>query len=370
MDLAALSVDYGGFYAPSFRLLVGGRDLVRTELVAVSQVEADLVLGGAARFSFTVVDSYSLEQHAFITGLGRPLLDLLAFGTEVQVFMGYGDDSKAPVLMAGVITEISTDFPEAGTPELVIAGYDHAFPLTNGKSSRTWANTRDSDAVLEIAQFHNLGAQIDQTAEQHPQIEQNQESDFEFIKKLAERNHYEVYVDQHGTLRFAKPRDKDDGVVILAWGRGLLSFKPEANLAGQVTAVEVYGWDPKRKEKIVGRAQAGQESGHEAQRRSAGERFGAIVRDSRKQPVLRLRQPVFTQAEANSRAQAVLNERAKQFLTGEAETVGLPQIRPDTNVTLENLGKPFSKTYYVQQATHKIDGNGYRTRFKIKETTL
>jgi hypothetical protein len=226
MDLATLSVDYGGFYAPSFRLLVGGRDLVRTELVAVSQVEADLVLGGAARFSFTVVDSYSLEQHAFITGLGRPLLDLLAFGTEVQVFMGYGDDSKAPVLMAGVITEISTDFPEAGTPELVIAGYDHAFPLTNGKSSRTWANTRDSDAVLEIAQFHNLGAQIDQTAEQHPQIEQNQESDFEFIKKLAERNHYEVYVDQHGTLRFAKPRDKDDGVVIRAGACSASSRKP------------------------------------------------------------------------------------------------------------------------------------------------
>ena len=30
----------------------------------------------------------------------------------------------------------------------------------------------------------------------------------------------------------------------------------------------------------------------------------------------------------------------------------------------------FSKTYYVQQATHKVDSNGYRTRFKVKETGL
>jgi phage protein D len=79
---------------------------------------------------------------------------------------------------------------------------------------------------------------------------------------------------------------------------------------------------------------------------------------------------VFTQAEAEKRANAALNERAKQFLTGEGESIGLPDVRPDRNVMLDNLGAPFSKTYYVQQATHKIDGNGYRTRFKVKETGL
>ncbi len=86
--------------------------------------------------------------------------------------------------------------------------------------------------------------------------------------------------------------------------------------------------------------------------------------------MLRLRQPVFTQAEANARAKAALNERAKQFLTGDAESIGLPEIRPDRNIELANLGAQFSRTYYVQQATHKVDSNGYRTRFKVKETAL
>ena len=120
-------------------------------------------------------------------------------------------------------------------------------------------------------------------------------------------------------------------MVRLVWGEGLLSFKPEANLAGQISKVEVYGWDPKTKEAIVGRASAGEESGLERQERGRSTSTRSCVIPSKK-PTLRLRQPVFTQAEADKRAKAALNERAKQFLTGEGETIGLPELRPDRNV--------------------------------------
>ena len=222
----------------------------------------------------------------------------------------------------------------------------------------------------EVTSFHNLRANIESTKERHAQIEQNQESDFEFLKKLADRNHFELFVDEARTLHFRKPNDTASAIVRLAWGEGLLTFKPEANLAGQVAKVEVYGWHPKTKETILGVARAGEESGKKGKGKSAGERLKAFVKDPQKQPVLRLRQPVFTQAEAEKRANAALNERAKQFLTGEGEAIGLPDIRPDRTVMLDNLGFPFSKTYYIQQAMHKIDSNGYRTRFKVKETGL
>lgn len=370
MELATLSGKYGEFFAPTFSLRVDGQDLMRDLLVAVSQVEADLVLGAASRFTFTVVDSYSFEKRAFLGGRGQDLIELLAFGATVDVCLGYGDAKSVPRVISGTITEIATSFPEAGAPELAISGYDHAFPLTNGKSTRTWTKATDSDAAKEIASFHNLDAKIESTSEKHAQIEQNQESDFEFLKKLADRNHFELFVDEQRTLHFHKPNDKADAVVRLAWGEGLLSFKPEANLAGQVSKVEVRGWNPKTKETILGSASAGEESGLDGRSKSAGEQMKRAVRDPSRQPVLRLRQPVFTQAEANSRAKAALNEIAKKFLTGEAETVGLPELRPDRNVLLDNLGAPFSRIYYIQQATHKVDGNGYRTRFKVKETAL
>jgi len=368
MELATLAKTYRDFYAPSFSLRLRRDDLVRDLVVAVSQIEVEMVLGAASRFSFTIANCYSQKLHAFKTGLGADLLPLLAFGSEIEVGMGYGDAKSIPVALSGIVTEITTNFPDGGSPELAVSGYDHGFPLTVGKNSRTWTKAQDSDAAKEIASFNNLDADIETTQEKHAQIEQNQESDWEFLKKLADRNFFELYVDERSRLHFGKPNDKADAVVRLVYGQELLSFKPEANLAGQVSKVEVYGWDPKDKKKILGTATAGEESGLTG--KSAGQYLNSLVRDPQKRPVLRIRQPVFTQAEANQRAKAALNERAKQFLTGEGETIGLPELRPDRNVELAGLGIPFSKIYYIQQATHKIDGGGYRTRFKVKETGL
>lgn len=367
MDLAALSDRNGGFYVPAFEVRVDGRSLLADLAIGVSQVEIDLTLGAASRFSFTVVDTYDAERRMFLSAFGSPVLETLRFGAAVTIGVGYGDQTRLPPMISGLVTEITTTFGQDGTPELAIAGYDYLFAMTLGKVSKSWTRASDSDVVGQLAGQHNLGTDIVPTREKHGQIEQNQESDFEFIKKLAERNHYEFYVDPAKTLRFGPPRDSSDGVVTLRWGEGLLSFKPEANLATQVSAVEVYGWDPAKKEPIVGRAEAGEETGHDPRRQSGGQRVGQALF---KKPVLQIRQPVFTQAEAKARARAILNDHAKKFLTGEAECIGLTDLRPDRNVTLENLGAPFSKTYYIQQTTHKVDSGGYRTRVKVKETTL
>ena len=367
MDLAALSNRDGAFYVPAFAVKVDGRSLTEDLGIGVNQVDVDLTLGAAGRFSFTVVDTYDMEKRMFLSAYGSPVLEVLKFGAAVTIGVGYGDRASLAPIMSGLITEITTSFNEGGTPELAIAGYDYLFSMTLGKVSKSWTKASDSDVVSELASQNNLATDIEPTQEKHDQIEQNQESDFEFVKKLADRNHYEFYVDAKKTLRFGPPRDKADGVVTLRWGESLLSFKPEANLATQISSVEVYGWDPQTKQPIVGRAQAGQETGHDPQRKSGGEQVGGALF---KKPVLQVRQPVFTQSEANARALAILNEHAKKFLTGEAECIGLVDLLPDRNVTLENLGDPFSKTYYIQQTTHKVDNNGYRTRVKVKETTL
>jgi uncharacterized protein len=367
MDLTDYSNANGSFYAPSFLVKVGGQSLTHTLGLAVPQVEVDLALGAAGRFSFTVVNSYDIEQHAFVTTYGQPVFELLKFGATVEVSMGYGDFSRLPTLITGIITEVTTGFTEGGSPELTVAGYDALFPLTLGKQSRSWKNITDSGVVSKLAGQYGLAADIQSTQETHAQIEQNQESDFELLKKLADRNHFEFYVSSPNTLRFGDPNDSGDGVVTLLWGRTLLSFKPEANLAAQVSQVEVYGWDANNKKAIVGKAVAGQESGRDPRRQSGGERLRAIVSNP---PILQVRQPVFTAAEAQRRAQAILDGHSKQFLTGEAETVGLPDLLPDRNITLGNLGDPFSKTYFMQETTHKMDSSGYRTRVKVKESSL
>lgn len=368
MELKTLSDKYRAFYAPAFSIRLSGQDLVRDLFVPVSQVEVDLMLGSTSRFSFTITDTYVHPRGTFETGKGDNLLELLPFGAEVEIYMGYGDAQTVPIAMSGIITEVGTSFPESGSPELSIEGFDHGFPMTIGKNSHTWPNKPDSFAVNDLASQHNLASSIQQTKGTRTLIEQNQESDWEFIKKLAERNAYELYLDANSTLHFAPPDNGADAVVDLKYGQGLLSFKPVADLSRQISRVEVYAWDHRHKKAIVGVANAGEERGLSG--KSAGQRLNTFVSDASKRPTLRLRQPAFDQAEADQRAKAALDESARQFLTGDGECIGLPNIRPDRNVQLSGLGKLFSKTYYVQQATHKIDSGGYRTRFKVKEPGL
>ena len=189
-----------------------------------------------------------------------------------------------------------------------------------------------------------------------------------FLRRWLINPCYVLFVDETNTLHFASRNNDASDVVELEYGEGLLSFKPEANLASQVTRVEVYSWDRNNAKPIVGVANADEECGRRG--KSAGQALKKLVVDPAKRPTLRLRQPVFTQSEGNERAQAVLNDHASKFLTGEGECIGLPRLRPDGNVNLSKLGDRFSKTYYIQEATHKIDANGYRTRFKVEEPRL
>lgn len=366
MDLATLSEQRGDFYVPAFAVRVDGKDLLREHLVAVMQAEVDLKLDAAGRFSFTIADAFDFDHREFRTGDGKSdLIKTLAFGAPIEIAMGYGDIKSLTKLIEGVVTQVTTDFNEGGSPELTISGYDNAFPMMGGKSTKSWTKRRDSDVVQEIAGLQNLDADIASTKEELHQIERNQESDLEFINKLAARNGFEAYVTGR-TLHFRPSQNQGSGVVKLEWGKSLLSFKPDGNIAGQISGVEVYGWNPKTKDKIVGKATHGDEPGRDAKRDSGGDEITKVLR---KQPVLRIRQPVFSQAEATTRARALLKERAEQFLTGEGETLGVPDVIPGRNVTLAGLGDKFSKTYYVQEATHRFDSNGYRTRFKVKEPT-
>lgn len=367
MDPAELSGKYGHFRVPAFCVNVNGKDAVRALGLGISSVEVDRSLGAVGRFSFTVVGAYSLEKRAFLYGKSEALLDTLRFGTPITIALGYISETKLSLLISGLITSIATQFPEGGAPELIISGHDHAFPMTLGKNTDQHHSQSDSATIIKLVGRYGLTPQVLPTGEEHPQLEQNQESDFEFIKKLAERNHFELNVIPERTLRFAPPRDRESANLTLHWGATLLSFQPEANLAGQITDVEVVGWDSAQRSSIIGKAGAADTSGKDSGSLSGSEQLRKALGRS---VVLRLRQPVLTEAEARRRAQAILNECAKKFITGDAETIGIPDLEPDSNVRLAGLGGPFDKTYYIQQAIHRMDSNGYRTRIKVKETSL
>jgi uncharacterized protein len=361
--------DFDSFYVPHSVIKVGGKDLVRDLLLTVTGTEVELKLNVAGRFSFTVASAFDWKEREFLGGEGLDRVDLLeafAFGKAVEVWIGYDGPTALAPMISGIVTELGTSFAESGTPTLTVSGYDALYPLGLGKESHTWKETRPSDAVRAVAARRSLPVSI--TADDHIEktIDQSKESDRDFIDKMAKLARSVFYI-RDGSLCFGPRRNVADAVAELAWGEGLSSFSPTANIARQITEVEVHGRSAKDGKAVVGRAKRGDEKGVEGNTESGAARVGKAISAS---PVLSTSAAVNSQEEADARARAILEDRAQDFVTGDGECVGLPMLLPDTNVAISGVSRAFAKTYYVTDTTHSVDGKGYRTRFKVQEPSI
>jgi phage protein D len=238
--------------------------------------------------------------------------------------------------------------------------------------SRSWDDATHSDAVSRIALDYGrfgLKGNVENTGVVYPkQMKPSGQSDYQYIQTLAQRNFFEFFVFGE-TLHFRSPKIASEPAVTLRWNESLIRFQPEINLIGQVSEVEVRGWDPRAKREIVGTARAGDELGA---RSGAGERSGselirALSADTVKE---QLRFPVYSQQEADQLAKSILNKHAEGLVKGIGETIGIPDILPGKTIRLEGLGPKFSKTYYVERTVHSIGGSGYQTTFHVKENAI
>jgi phage protein D len=361
------------FYAPAFNVTVSKESLVLDLHLEVTSVQVDNILGAADQFSFVVNNAFDIATREFVKIGKKTLPEFFEFGAPVQIYMGYGDRTKLDLMLAGIVTEVSTSFPSSGAPQLTVSGYDHSYCLTRGAQSDNWPKMKDSDVVRQIATRYSLTPKVEDTHVPHANIVMSQESPAKFIGRLAERNGFEWFV-RDTDLFFRSPANDERGVIELKWGEGLVSFSPEITLREQVSRVEVYGWNVQKKERIVGKASKGDEPGRDqaradGQKRASGaEYLQNVCRD--KETTLRVREPVFSQQQADQRARAILKRRSEGFVGGRGESIGIPELKADTNITLKGLGKVFSTTFYVQQTTHTVSASGYRTSFQVKDTTI
>ncbi|MFA9516355.1 phage late control D family protein [Halopenitus sp. H-Gu1] len=341
MDLTSLQRKYDDFYTPRFAVTIDGETYSESHGV-ITDVSVDATLGGADRFSLSVNTLFDHETQRFTD------LDWEQFrtGASITIELGYGD--RLEELLRGSIDEVMPRFPESGTPTVEVSGYGPLHDMAEGTDSDSWDETTDAEVVQEVADEYEFGSiVVDDTGVSRPKVVQDDESDFAFLQRLAERNDagngpFEVY-SSRGDFHFAASDDTGDPVVTLAYGDSLLSFEPKSKDVPKVETLEVRHWDPKRKESIVGTAT---NEGGEGKRVE--------------------RQPVRSRAEADAVASAKLTKAARGRLTGRGETIGLPELRIGEPIELGGLGDRYSATYYVTDTTHRVGTDGYTTQFEVR----
>jgi phage protein D len=269
----------------------------------------------------------------------------------------------------GEVTQLNPTFPESGTPTIEIEGRTRLHWLQGDKKTRTYRNVTDKQVVEKIAQDAGLSPQAEDPGTQYDYVMQCNQTDLEFLKQRAARIRYEVLVCDKALI-FRKPQEADPKIYTFVWGPltnpaddvlPLKSFSPVMSTANQPSKVTVRGYDPKSKGVFEGKAGVGDEQA------KMGSQTGSqiVTRSFRSREYVHVNIPVASQAEADEHAKAIFNDRAMQFLTGKASTIGVPDLRSGQPVELQGIGM-FSGRYYVDEVTHTIGSSGYLTNFTVK----
>jgi phage protein D len=358
-DLINLEKKYGNFYAPNFLIEIDDKD-IKSYGAEVNSVTVDNVLDNADAFNFSVNNPYDPSNNEFKWLSGGNF----EVGKNVTIKMGYG--SNLEMMILGIITAIKYSFPAGGASQIEVSGYDLSHLMMKGKKSGSWDKKKDSDVISTIASSYGLSpSEVQDSVITQPKIKQDKESDFDFVKKLADRNGFEFFVFEK-QLCFRPPEIKSESVVNLQWGKTLISFAPEINIAEQVTDVKVIGWDPSSKKEIIGKASKGDEE--KKQGKSSGSEVASKV--YKEEVVEEIRKPVYNQSDADKLAKAALSKLSEGLVKGSGESIGLPILKPGMNIFLGGLGANFSRPYYMEKTTHSIGTSGYKTTFSVRDNAI
>jgi phage protein D/phage baseplate assembly protein gpV len=282
-------------------------------------------------------------------------------GQTVEISVLPEQQGASQVLIKGEITALEPDFGEGTQATLRICGYDHSHRLHRGTHSRTYLQMTDSDLVRKIARETGLQAQVDPTYEVYDHILQHNQTYMEFLTERAQRIGYELFVEDK-VLCFRQP-PKNGSLLELEWGQELQRFLPRLTLVEQVDEVLVRGWDPKSRQPIVGQATRGQAEPKLGQQQSGAELASTAFNSARRVVIDR---DVYSQAEADTLAQAICDELSGAFIEAEGVCYGQAGLRAGTFVQLTALGQRFSGVYFVTAATHIYRADAaYMTNFTI-----
>ncbi len=309
-----------------------------------------------------------LLPDTFMARFTDPELELVKdkfdIGDPVELSFCSADGRKLQKVFDGEITSLEPEFGREVV--LTIRGYDRSHRMNREKRSATYPNMTPSQIVKKVAQAHGLSPKVEETGPSPvPKfMEQKNETDWEWIVRLARLFDFEVIVEAR-TLHFRKAGKGVGEPVKCYYGPRdprsmerprLLEFYPRVTGMQQAKEVVVRSWDPVKKATIEGKASA-RVDGIGISRDKVVKALGGgsvTITDAR----------VTSVAEAKALAAAAAQHAAEAFKEAVGTTEGDPRIRAGSDVQVEGLGPRFSGKYHVTAVTHVFSGS-YRTKFTV-----
>ncbi len=369
----AIPIFAGGrdFYVPAYQVKLRGRPLGQDVVRDIVQVSYKDSLDDIDSFEISINNWDAAKREFKYTDA-----DLFEPGKEIEQWMGYHGRDQLRLMIKGEITSLRPNFPATGMPTLAISGLNVLHRLRRKEESYAYVKMTDRQIAEQVVVSRlklELLPEIPPTGEQpHDYVFQDNQYDIIFLMERARRLGYDLYAkenEQTGKTQifFGPTSDVKRPTYDLTFNKSVIEVQPELTTARQVSRVTVRGWDKVKGEKIEHTAErkdlktggVGDEAGQDAIEKSFGERE-EIITD----------RPVNSVDEAKKLALGVLEQIAKEMVTGNGSTLGLPDLRAGSVVMIGGMGKRFSGRYFVTGTTHTISDGGYVTGFECRREEL
>lgn len=339
------------FYAPDFLVRVEGLTLEAD----VSRAVADLTYDNSRE----TADMCQIQlDNAGLRFSDSPLFEV---GKTLEVHMGYAGELHP--MMLGEIVAVNPSFPSSGVPTISITAYDRSHRMRHNCPDRfTYKMMSDSLIAAHIAIENGLIPVVDPAPTMPSESVQQTDSDWALLRKLAERNCFELYV-HWDKLYFRFPRPQTERVT-LEWGRNLLSFSPRLSTSGQAGLQVVRGYDPNLAQTIVAAIPllALDDDLEAFVERLGSDVVGKIAGLGRR--LARGQRPK-NSFDAQVIARSTLRWLLEGLYEGSGSCIGMPALRAGDQIEIRGVGRRFSGTYRLGRVTHTINSGGYQTQFEV-----
>lgn len=339
------AVDAG---VPGIEIEVAGSAVDPTTTAAVTDVVVDGRLRVPDRLTLRLRDDDTriLAENTFAVGVAITLTLAAVEGSHV-----------APVF-DGQVTTLAPEF-SGGTCVLSVLALDRGCLLQRSRSTATYQDMSYGSIAAKLAGSAGLSTGTIDSGLTLPFVQQSNETDWDFLWRLALEVDYEVKVEGRA-LHFRPSGGAGGTPVPLQLGDTLSTFAPRLTGVGQVDTVTVRGWDPAAAAAITADASPGKPQSSPGIHRSD---VAAALGPGTETVV---DHPVLDRQHAAQVARAIASRIANSYVEATGTADGDPAIRAGGLIDVTGAGTAFSGLYALTGVRHVIrPGAPYLTHFSI-----
>lgn len=287
-----------------------------------------------------------------------------SIGNEFEIKAQSIDSKSFVSIFKGIITAMEPEFTQDATIQIHVRGYDKSIKLSQGKNTRSFVKMSTADIIKKVASENGLTADASSSSPTKDQVIQLNQTDWEFVQYLAQMDGLKVTFQDNKLV--CKPIGSISQTGIdLTWRQNLIKFIPRLSGLGQVSAVEMTGWDVKTKKEVTSKVTSGQPTKYYSIGEStAGSAAGKKVSGgSPSHNALDISGKSID--EMKTAAQGAFDAQESLFVTAEGEALGDPRLVAGSMVNVKDLGTRFSGKYFITTARHEFTQGQYRVIFGI-----